>query len=580
MNIEIQIQENMPFLRLLSPEQLCACIHEDSNYVLIACPGSGKTRTLIYRLAYFICKYPTSHKTNIAITYTNRAANEIRDRIETLGIDDSTIWTGTIHQFCIEYIIRPYRMYAIRLKYGYTIIDEFVTEIYLKEICSELGIEIPFWTVDKALANASVQDKYLRMLFDKRELDFDHILSESISLLQKNKFIAQNIANIVRSIQVDEYQDTNRLQYEIISEIAKCNNKILVSFVGDVNQAIYSGLGGVAMQKTELEQLFCCPFSELQLTGCYRSTQKIVDFYHRFQVKRTSIKAVSDIANLIGTIYYEKSILKNDIFIKISEIIQSQLNDGVPQEEICVLAPQWWMLYSLIKDLKESLKEVKFDAPELTPVKFELLNPFYLLTKLLFTRSGRRVKYRKKLAKDLVDILATDFGVTIPYNWLPEDLLKTINSTEESSDGIVMIHSGINNLAKSFNIKQETHQKFYTAKSIFYKKMLERIKRYELDSSTEYFRRCFEDRRGIVISTFHGIKGEEYTTVIAFGLLQGYVPNWNTIICEGADRARIEAQHLVYVVCSRAKKNLFLFSEQGHCTQKGAPYYPTEIMNI
>lgn len=106
------------FLEDLNPNQKEICT-SDNNFVLTACPGSGKTRTITYRLAYLQQKFSSSRKYNIALTYTNRAAEEIERRLDDMGVDLSYIWTGTIHQFCMCFIIRPYAMYSDRLKKGY-----------------------------------------------------------------------------------------------------------------------------------------------------------------------------------------------------------------------------------------------------------------------------------------------------------------------------------------------------------------------------------------------------------------------------------------------------------------------------
>ena len=86
------------------------------------------------------------------------------------------------------------------------------------------------------------------------------------------------------------------------------------------------------------------------------------------------------------------------------------------------------------------------------------------------------------------------------------------------------------------------------------------------------------EKDGVVISTLHGTKGEEYHTVIAFGLLKGYLPHWD-IVLNYAGIAHTETLKLLYVICSRAKENLYLFSECGHYTQKGAPYAPTQELS-
>ena len=128
--------DNISFLDKLNPQQKQVCIDE-GNILLKACPGSGKTRTLTYKIAYLVEKYIDSKKLNIAITYTNRAADEIRERLEKVETPEDKVWVGTIHQFCLEFIFRPYTMYHKRLRKGYHIIDEYVTKQYIEEIIEE-----------------------------------------------------------------------------------------------------------------------------------------------------------------------------------------------------------------------------------------------------------------------------------------------------------------------------------------------------------------------------------------------------------------------------------------------------------
>jgi len=90
----------------LNPEQEAA-IEEPGSVFLVACPGSGKTRTLTYKIARLLSTLPSEKAWVIAITYTHRAADEIEERIERLGVDTSRLWIGTIHSFCLDWIIRP-----------------------------------------------------------------------------------------------------------------------------------------------------------------------------------------------------------------------------------------------------------------------------------------------------------------------------------------------------------------------------------------------------------------------------------------------------------------------------------------
>lgn len=148
--------------RDLNPEQAAAVI-EPSSIFLIACPGSGKTRTLTYKIAYELSRR-TDKRIVVAITYTHRAADEIQERIEDLGVDTSGLWIGTIHAFCLEWILKPYGIYSPALAQGYRVIDPHDREHLLERLCApykgvthwdcdyyvtETGISLAVWIWEK-----------------------------------------------------------------------------------------------------------------------------------------------------------------------------------------------------------------------------------------------------------------------------------------------------------------------------------------------------------------------------------------------------------------------------------------------
>ena len=570
--------DDMPFLNELNTQQRQVCIDE-GNILLKACPGSGKTRTLTYKLAYLVEKYIASQKLNIAITYTNRAADEIKERLERIEISENKVWVGTIHQFCLEFIIRPYTMYHKRLRKGYHIIDEYVTKQYIEEIIEELGIDIGY---SKPFEYPEILEKYQKKLLDEKEIDFNDILSISFDLISDKKFIAENISGIIRTILVDEYQDTNELQYKILSSIVRADKKIQVTFVGDTDQAIYGGLGGVAKTCDELQKEFGVKFLERKLDGCYRSTQRIVDYYSYFQLKGMKIQAVSDIKDEIGCLIYDSTINKSELFEKIACIVKDELSKGIPETEICIIAPQWWLLFPLSKKMKELLPDVKFDAPDITPIKYDPMNIFYLISKLLFTESGIRITSRKRVANEIIEILTEEYKIRLSEQIDSYRVLKVINSIYPTNEnGIAYLQEAITKFLVGIGIELSIEASLYKAYEDFMERIKDRVKNNHLSTDIDVFRQCFKEKEGVVINTFHGVKGEEYTTVIAFGILKGYIPHRDIIINKPIDYQKNETKKLLYVVCSRAKKNLFLFSEQGRTTQKGAPLLSTdEILEI
>ncbi len=120
-------------LKGLNPQQTDAVI-EPGNVLLTACPGSGKTRALTYKIAYELERLTNSKKIIIAVTFTNRAADEIKKRIRELNADDTNLWAGTIHSFCLEWILRPYMCYLDELKSGFSISDEYNSENLMSEL--------------------------------------------------------------------------------------------------------------------------------------------------------------------------------------------------------------------------------------------------------------------------------------------------------------------------------------------------------------------------------------------------------------------------------------------------------------
>lgn len=569
--------DNMSFLDKLNPQQKQVCIDE-RNILLKACPGSGKTRTLTYKLAYLVQKYISSKKFNIAITYTNRAADEIRERLEKLETPEDKVWVGTIHQFCLEFVIRPYTMYHERLRKGYHIIDEYVTKQYIEEIIEELGIDIGY---NKPFEYPEILEKYQKKLLDEKEIDFNDILSISFELVSDKKFIAENISGIIRTILVDEYQDTNELQYEILSSIVMADKKIQVTFVGDTDQAIYGGLGGVAKSCDELQKEFGIKFQERELDGCYRTTQRIVDYYSNFQLKSMKIQAVSDIKDEMGCLVYDNTISKDELFERIAYIVETELSKGIRDNEICIIAPQWWLLFPLSKKMKELLPDVKFDAPDITPIKYDPMNVFYLISKLLFTESGQRIKLRKRVANEIIEILTEEYKIRLSEKIDPYKVLKIINSISPiDKNGIVYLQGAITRFLIGIGIDLSIEAYLNKAYEDFMARVKDRVKNNHLSTDVDVFKQCFKEKEGVVINTFHGVKGEEYTTVIAFGILNGYIPHWDIIINKPLYRED-ETKKLLYVVCSRAKKNLYLFSEQGRTTQRGVPLLSTdEILAI
>ena len=558
----------------LSKEQMTIC-QSEKNLLVKACPGSGKTRTITYKLAYRIEKNPDNLKKLIAITYTNRAADEITHRIEELGIDTERVWTGTVHQFCLEWILKRYKMYTKSLNQGFKIIDERVKERYITEILRQFNLRI-HWREINTRYNRELrlveQDEnkrkvigvYHQILRNNKELDFEQILITSYNILKQNAFIASDIKDSIEIICIDEYQDTQDLQYAIIEEIANSNVRraLQINFFGDPNQAIYGSLGGVAKDLQAINNEFTniC-FEEKTLSGCYRSTERLIKFYKEFMIDEYSIDANGKVKDDIGIIQYNYEIDREQIYDSIAQIIERNIQDGIPEKEICVVAPVWDLLYPFSKELQDRLPDVKFDAPDITPIKRDPLNLFYKLARLLLTEPNiKKMLYRRNLAGEIVDEISLYMGKQLYIEDM--DLLNiVIQAKEDTEKGSDFVKRGIDNVFRVIQCKIEDSLDLKKMYDGFLEKMTNRLENenYQLTDDLSTFKKMFKEKEGVVINTCHGVKGEEYQTVIAFGLVYGKIPS----VYIESDKRDEEANKLLYVIASRAKSRLYLFSEKG-----------------
>lgn len=176
---------------------------------------------------------------------------------------------------------------------------------------------------------------------------------------------------------------------------------------------------------------------------------------------------------------------------------------------------------------------------------------------------------RRKIADEIITIITNDYDIGIKEYIGKLEILKAVNATSISmEDGIQTLKDAIGNVFTIMGVRLEDELAILYGE--FFEKIEKKIDKHKLDYSFNAIVKSFEDENGIVINTIHGIKGEEYITVIAFDLLNGHLPHWNYIYNPDMKPLRIEdTNKLLYVLCSRAKKNIYLFSEMGRYTNKG-----------
>lgn len=282
----------------LNPAQAEAARTVDGPVMIVAGPGSGKTRTLTHRIAYLLASRRAWPSQILALTFTNKAAKEMRNRVETLvGEDAKSMWMGTFHSVFARVLRREGE--KLGFTSDFTIYDSDDTERLIKELMLRYGVDakaVTPRTVRSRISGAKNQmispSEYLRMASDPFELavgklygpyvdalktanamDFDDLLGMPIRLFEQFPETLAAYQNRWRYIHIDEYQDTNRAQYQLAKLLAAKHRNMCV--VGDDAQSIYA-FRGADIQNILSFQKDYSEARTVRLEQNYRSTQKIV----------------------------------------------------------------------------------------------------------------------------------------------------------------------------------------------------------------------------------------------------------------------------------------------------------------
>ena len=293
----------MDFMQGLNKEQKAAVLTDKQYVRVIAGAGSGKTRVLTTRIIYLIKDlgyYPSSI---CAITFTNKAANEMKERMERMLPEAIRVHTSTIHALCVRIIREEYE--AVGLIRNFTIIDTADQQSVLREAYRTLEYDrksLPYREVlnyisNNKIANVSVEQArklagsnyyeqqkasvykfYVDRLRDLYALDFDDLLIKVNDLLRTHEVVRQKWQRRFRVVLVDEFQDVDHIQYGIVTSLVGEDNELYV--VGDPDQTIYTWRGANVDFIVDFEKKF--PESEtIVLNQNYRSTQHILDRANR-----------------------------------------------------------------------------------------------------------------------------------------------------------------------------------------------------------------------------------------------------------------------------------------------------------
>ena len=296
----------MDFLQGLNPQQRDAVCHVEGPLLILAGAGSGKTRVITHRIAYLIDAVKTPGPSILAVTFTNKAAGEMRDRVA--GLVGLTDWRrspviSTFHSFCVRVLRKdgdPLSDLRSGFRRDFTIYDDADQLALIKQVYRALGLDekfMPYRSALSAISHAKNQKETpadfhrkatdpkssrLAVIFEQYEdrlrsanaLDFDDLLLETVRLLHYDEATRRAYCERFQFLMIDEYQDTNRVQYELMRLLTSTHHNVCV--VGDEDQSIYGWRGADIRNILDFERDF--PDAKvIRLEQNYRSTKNILE---------------------------------------------------------------------------------------------------------------------------------------------------------------------------------------------------------------------------------------------------------------------------------------------------------------
>ncbi|MCH5323382.1 MAG: UvrD-helicase domain-containing protein [Helicobacter sp.] len=602
------------FLEQLNPAQLEAIKHTEGALLILAGAGSGKTKTITTRLAYLIDEIGIPPDNTLTLTFTNKAANEMQRRA--LEIIEKTIYPPllcTFHKFGLIFL----RLYIANLsrKADFVLIDSDDQKRILKEINKEL-VPLPLLmseisrmknsqiTPQQALKEAhndlyeqiaKFYQEYQDFLLSQNRLDFDDLLLLPLTILQENPKIAKNVSEKYQYLMVDEYQDTNEIQYLLLKQLCTTHSNICV--VGDDDQSIYSWRGANIHNILNFSEYFKGA-KIIKLEENYRSTQSILEAANRLIANNKERLG----KNLISTKGEGKAVEiihasnEQEEVQKIIAHIQALHKKGIEWENIAIL----FRLNALSRTLEEGFNKAQIPYTLVGAIRFyerseikDILSYFRLLVNLNDDFSLFRIinKPRRGIGKTSIEKLqnltqakeVSVFELISNPLWEAEciqTLSKKTHQTLKEFFGILedlqasLQKSSLNFLAvfeekiglcKALSQSNEEIDRVSNIEEFFglYREYMKQNPLAHLedflnelalrsDQEDTEIRNQNKGIMGVSCMSVHSSKGLEFDYLFVMGLEEGFFP----IIREDSNIQ--EERRLGYVAFTRAKKELYL----------------------
>lgn len=530
------------------------------NTLVCASPGSGKTKTLVARAQQKLESLP-NRKSLALITYTNAGADEIASRL--VVNDHTNLFIGTIHRFCLEFILRPFgwlykwgqpRVITYdellefaelheELELGTSALDEL--NKIKKDINGDLDTSVDW---NRGTPLEEVAEIFYAFLKSKKAIDFNEILYRSYKIVNENPFVAASLANKFYEISIDEFQDTNLFQYEILRKI-NAKGDCTFFMVGDEKQRIYRFAGAIedAFDKAE----FDFEANVEVLTHVYRSTTNIINAY---------CALFPGHPKLINESEYKdqdyKVVIKEVPPLSLRAILESYLKrlieKEVPLSEIAIVTTRWMDALDVSRNLRDKYRIVGMGA---LPHKSFNHSTFSLLRSVARFLHAHTIR-NLRIVRRNIELHAFENNLSITekqINQIANFLITEIGKLDKASG----LFTGLTKLKAIFNQAFEIIHSAYD--EIYGSIDVDEGKKWTLGKYLE----TLSGVDGIMVNTIHQVKGLEYEVVILAEMNHGRIPfqAWN----RGAGaydpltpENEADGRTLFYVGVSRAKKGLIV----------------------